>query len=95
MVLRGSFACIEHVLLALKPVFVAYIFSGVSSPACWLARIGARQLGGWWSRASSPTRHGILVPVSRWASRRQRGRGRPPIGRGASMKSSISLSGPM
>ncbi len=35
LILRGSFALGEHVLLALSAIFVAYIFSGVLAGPDW------------------------------------------------------------
>ncbi|HZV73143.1 MAG TPA: Nramp family divalent metal transporter [Conexibacter sp.] len=59
LVLRGSFGRVEHVLLALSAIFVAYIFSGVLAHPDWGAT--ARGL----VVPSLPgTRHGILVVVA-------------------------------
>jgi NRAMP (natural resistance-associated macrophage protein)-like metal ion transporter len=59
LVLRGSFGRIEHVLLALSGIFVAYVFSGVLAHPDWGAT--ARGL----VVPSLPgTRHGILVVVA-------------------------------
>ncbi|MEA2140117.1 MAG: hypothetical protein QOC91_216, partial [Solirubrobacteraceae bacterium] len=59
LILRGSFARVEHVLLALSAIFVAYIFSGVLAGPDWGAT--ARGL----VVPSLPsTRHGILVVVA-------------------------------
>lgn len=59
LVLRGSFGRIEHVLLALSGIFVAYIVSGVLAHPDWGAT--ARGL----VVPSLPsTRHGILVVVA-------------------------------
>jgi Mn2+/Fe2+ NRAMP family transporter len=59
LILRGSFARVEHVLLALSAIFVAYIFSGVLAGPEWGAT--ARGL----VVPSLPsTRHGILVVVA-------------------------------
>jgi NRAMP (natural resistance-associated macrophage protein)-like metal ion transporter len=59
LVLRGSFGRVEHVLLALSAIFVAYIFSGVLAHPDWGAT--ARGL----VVPSVPgTRHGILVIVA-------------------------------
>jgi Mn2+/Fe2+ NRAMP family transporter len=59
LVLRGSFARVEHVLLALSAVFAAYILSGVLAGPDWGAT--ARGL----VVPSLPsTRHGILVVVA-------------------------------
>jgi Mn2+/Fe2+ NRAMP family transporter len=35
LILRGSFARVEHVLLALSAIFVAYVFSGVLAGPDW------------------------------------------------------------
>jgi Mn2+/Fe2+ NRAMP family transporter len=59
LVLRGSFARIEHVLLALSAIFVAYIFSGVLAGPDWGATARGLVI------PSLPsTRHGILVVVA-------------------------------
>jgi Mn2+/Fe2+ NRAMP family transporter len=59
LVLRGSFARVEHVLLVLSAVFVTYILSGVLAGPDWGAT--ARGL----VVPSLPaTRHGILVVVA-------------------------------
>jgi Mn2+/Fe2+ NRAMP family transporter len=59
LVLRGSFGRVEHVLLALSAIFVAYVFSGVLAHPDWGAT--ARGL----VVPSLPgTRHGILVVVA-------------------------------
>jgi NRAMP (natural resistance-associated macrophage protein)-like metal ion transporter len=59
LVLRGSFGRIEHVLLALSAIFVAYIFSGFLAHPDW----GATAHG--LAVPSLPsTRHGILVVVA-------------------------------
>jgi hypothetical protein len=59
LILRGSFARVEHVLLALSAIFVAYIFSGMLAGPDWGAT--ARGL----VVPSLPsTRHGILVVVA-------------------------------
>jgi NRAMP (natural resistance-associated macrophage protein)-like metal ion transporter len=59
LILRGSFARVEHVLLALSAIFVAYIFSGMLAAPDWGAT--ARGL----VVPSLPsTRHGILVVVA-------------------------------
>jgi NRAMP (natural resistance-associated macrophage protein)-like metal ion transporter len=59
LILRGSFARVEHVLLALSAIFIAYIFSGVLAGPDWGAT--ARGL----VVPSLPsTRHGILVVVA-------------------------------
>jgi NRAMP (natural resistance-associated macrophage protein)-like metal ion transporter len=59
LVLRGSFGRVEHVLLALGAIFVAYIFSGVIAHPDWAA--AARGL----VVPSVPgSRHGILVVVA-------------------------------
>jgi Mn2+/Fe2+ NRAMP family transporter len=59
LVLRGSFGRIEHVLLALSAIFVAYVISGVLAQPDWGAT--ARGL----VVPSLPgTRHGILVVVA-------------------------------
>jgi NRAMP (natural resistance-associated macrophage protein)-like metal ion transporter len=59
LVLRGSFARIEHVLLALSAIFVAYIFSGFLAHPDW----GATAKGLVVPSLPS-TRHGILVIVA-------------------------------
>jgi Mn2+/Fe2+ NRAMP family transporter len=59
LVLRGSFARIEHVLLALSAIFVAYIFSGFLADPDW----GATAKGLVVPSLPS-TRHGILVVVA-------------------------------
>jgi Mn2+/Fe2+ NRAMP family transporter len=59
LVLRGSFGRVEHVLLALSAIFVAYILSGLLAHPDWGAT--ARGL----VVPSLPgTRHGILVVVA-------------------------------
>ncbi|TMK25826.1 MAG: divalent metal cation transporter, partial [Actinobacteria bacterium] len=59
LVLRGSFARVEHVLLVLSAIFIAYICSGVLAAPDWGAT--ARGL----VVPSLPsTRHGILVVVA-------------------------------
>jgi Mn2+/Fe2+ NRAMP family transporter len=59
LVLRSSFARVEHVLLLLSAIFVAYVFSGVLAGPDWGAT--ARGL----AVPSLPsTRHGILVVVA-------------------------------
>jgi NRAMP (natural resistance-associated macrophage protein)-like metal ion transporter len=59
LVLRGSFARIEHVLLALSAIFVAYIFSGFLAHPDWEATANGLVV------PSLPsTRHGILVVVA-------------------------------
>src|SRR4051812_38426520 len=59
LVLRGSFRRVEHVLLALSAIFVAYIISGVLAHPDWGA--AARGL----VVPSLPlTRHGVLVTVA-------------------------------
>ena len=59
LVLRGSFGRVEHVLLALSAIFVAYIFSGVLAHPDWGAT--ARGLV---VPTMPGTRHGILVVVA-------------------------------
>jgi Mn2+/Fe2+ NRAMP family transporter len=59
LVLRGSFRRVEHVLLALSAIFVAYIFSGVLAHPDWGAT--ARGLV---VPTIPGTRHGILVVVA-------------------------------
>jgi Mn2+/Fe2+ NRAMP family transporter len=59
LVLRGSFRRVEHVLLALSAIFVAYIVSGVLAGPDWGAT--ARGLV---VPALPGTRHGILVVVA-------------------------------
>jgi Mn2+/Fe2+ NRAMP family transporter len=59
LVLRGSFGRVEHVLLALSAIFVAYVFSGLLAHPDWGAAakgLVVPQLPG--------TRHGILVVVA-------------------------------
>jgi Mn2+/Fe2+ NRAMP family transporter len=59
LVLRGSFGRVEHVLLALSAIFLAYVFSGFLAGPDWGAT--ARGL----VVPSLPsTRHGILVVVA-------------------------------
>jgi NRAMP (natural resistance-associated macrophage protein)-like metal ion transporter len=59
LVLRGSFGRVEHVLLALSAIFVAYVLSGVLAHPDWGAT--ARGL----VVPSLPgTRHGLLVVVA-------------------------------
>jgi Mn2+/Fe2+ NRAMP family transporter len=59
LILRGSFARVEHVLLALSAIFAAYIFSGLLAGPDW----GATGRG--LVVPSLPgTRHGILVVVA-------------------------------
>jgi Mn2+/Fe2+ NRAMP family transporter len=59
LVLRGSFGRVEHVLLALSAIFVAYIFSGVLAHPDWGATAQGLVV------PSLPgTRHGILVVVA-------------------------------
>ena len=48
LVLRGSFHRVEHVLLALSTVFVAYVVSGVLAHPDW----GRRRAG--WSSPACP-----------------------------------------
>ena len=59
LVLRGSFGRVEHVLLALSAIFVAYIFSGFLAGPDW----GATARGLVVPNLPS-TRHGILVVVA-------------------------------
>jgi Mn2+/Fe2+ NRAMP family transporter len=59
LVLRGSFRGVEHVLLALSAIFVAYVISGVLAHPDWGAAargLVVPQLPG--------TRHGLLVVVA-------------------------------
>ncbi len=59
LVLRGSFGRVEHVLLALSAIFVAYVFSGVLAHPDWGATAKGLVV------PSLPgTRHGILVVVA-------------------------------
>ncbi len=59
LVLRGSFGRVEHVLLALSGIFVAYILSGVLAHPDWGATAKGLVV------PSLPgTRHGILVVVA-------------------------------
>jgi Mn2+/Fe2+ NRAMP family transporter len=59
LVLRGSFARVEHVLLALSAIFLAYVLSGVLAHPDW----GATAHG--FVVPSLPsTRHGVLVVVA-------------------------------
>jgi Mn2+/Fe2+ NRAMP family transporter len=59
LVLRGSFGRVEHVLLALSAIFIAYIFSGVLAHPDWGATAQGLVV------PSLPgTRHGILVVVA-------------------------------
>jgi Mn2+/Fe2+ NRAMP family transporter len=59
LILRGSFARVEHVLLALSAIFVAYVFSGVLAGPDWGATARGLVI------PSLPsTRHGILVVVA-------------------------------
>jgi NRAMP (natural resistance-associated macrophage protein)-like metal ion transporter len=59
LVLRGSFGRIEHVLLALSAIFVAYVFSGFLAKPDWGATAHGLVV------PSLPsTRHGILVVVA-------------------------------
>jgi Mn2+/Fe2+ NRAMP family transporter len=59
LVLRGSFGRVEHVLLALSAIFVAYIFSGFLAGPDW----GATARGLVVPNLPS-TRHGLLVVVA-------------------------------
>jgi NRAMP (natural resistance-associated macrophage protein)-like metal ion transporter len=59
LVLRGSFGRVEHVLLGLSAIFVAYIVSGFLAHADWSA--AARGLV---SPSMPLTRHGVLVTVA-------------------------------
>ncbi len=59
LVLRGSFGRVEHVLLALSAIFIAYIFSGFLAGPDWGATAHGLVV------PSLPsTRHGILVVVA-------------------------------
>jgi NRAMP (natural resistance-associated macrophage protein)-like metal ion transporter len=59
LVLRGSFGRVEHVLLALSAIFVAYVFSGLLAHPDWGATAHGLVV------PSLPsTRHGILVVVA-------------------------------
>lgn len=59
LVLRGSFKRVEHVLLALSAIFVAYVISGVLAHPDWGATAQGLVV------PSLPgTRHGILVVVA-------------------------------
>jgi Mn2+/Fe2+ NRAMP family transporter len=59
LVLRGSFGRVEHVLLALSAIFVAYVISGFLAHPDWSA--AARGLV---VPTMPSTRHGILVVVA-------------------------------
>jgi Mn2+/Fe2+ NRAMP family transporter len=59
LVLRGSFGRVEHVLLALSAIFLAYVFSGFLAKPDWGATAHGLVV------PSLPsTRHGILVVVA-------------------------------
>jgi len=59
LVLRGSFKRVEHVLLALSAIFVAYVFSGVLAHPDWGATAKGLVVP-----TLPGTRHGILVVVA-------------------------------
>jgi Mn2+/Fe2+ NRAMP family transporter len=59
LVLRGSFKRVEHVLLALSAIFVAYVVSGVLAHPDWGAAAKGLVVP-----ALPGTRHGILVVVA-------------------------------